>query len=224
MATTKGTASFTPSSDAQEGSLWDAAAMLLEAAPPADDLEAEHARAVSDLSRQIGAELGLGGRALEALALGAFLHDVGKNAVPEAVLLKPGPLTPPEWELVKGHPESGERMARAAGYPRGPAGDQAPPRALRRGRLPRRDRGRRDPAGGAHSGGRRRLRGDGRGQALQGAALAAPEAPRPPAIPQGHDLDRTEVPLVRVVRALIVRGIGADVIRYGRFVARHLLL
>ena len=91
MAATKGTASFTPSPDAQEGSLWDVAAMLLEAAPPADDLEAEHARAVSDLSRQIGAELGLGGRALEALALGAFLHDVGKNAVPEAVLLKPGP-------------------------------------------------------------------------------------------------------------------------------------
>jgi len=121
VATTKGTASFTPSSDAPEGSLWDAAAMLLEAAPPADDLEAEHARAVSDLSRQVGAELGLGGRALEALALGAFLHDVGKNAVPEAVLLKPGPLTPPEWELVKGHPESGERMARAAGCPRGPA-------------------------------------------------------------------------------------------------------
>ena len=95
--------------------------MLLEAAPPADDLEAEHARAVSDLSRKIGAELGLGGRALEALAIGAFLHDVGKNAVPEAVLLKPGPLTPPEWEHVKGHPESGERMARAAGCPRGPA-------------------------------------------------------------------------------------------------------
>ena len=92
--------------------------MLLEAAPPADDLDAEHARAVSDLSRQIGAELGLGGRVLEALALGAFLHDVGKSAVPEAVLLKPGPLTFPEWELVKGHPESGERMARAAGYPR----------------------------------------------------------------------------------------------------------
>src|SRR4028118_1869497 len=121
VATTKGTASFTPSSDAQEGSLWDAAAMLLEAAPPADDLEAEHARAVSDLSRQIGAELGLGGRVLGALALGAFLHDVGKNAVPEAVLLKPGPLTPPEWDLVKGHPESGERMARAAGCPRGTA-------------------------------------------------------------------------------------------------------
>ncbi len=118
MAATKGTASFTPFSDAQEGSLWDAAATLLGAVPSADDLEAEHARAVSDLSRQIGQELGLGGRALEALALGAFLHDVGKNAVPEAVLLKPGPLTPPEWELVKGHPESGERMARAAGCPR----------------------------------------------------------------------------------------------------------
>ena len=78
-------------------------------------------RAVSDLSRRIGAELGLGGRALEELVPGALLHDVGKNAVPEAVLSKPGPLTPPEWELVRGHPESGERMAEAAGCPRATA-------------------------------------------------------------------------------------------------------
>jgi HD-GYP domain-containing protein (c-di-GMP phosphodiesterase class II) len=121
VAVAKGATSFAPSSDAREGSLRDAAAVLLEAATPADDLGAEHARAVSDLSRRIGAELGLGGRALEALALGALLHDVGKNAVPEAVLLKPGPLTPPEWELLKGHPQSGERMARAAGCPRATA-------------------------------------------------------------------------------------------------------
>jgi putative nucleotidyltransferase with HDIG domain len=117
LAATKGTASFTPSSDARQGTLWDAA-VLLEAAPPADDLGTEHARAVSGLSRKIGAELGLGGRELEALALGALLHDVGKNAVPDAVLLKPGPMAPPEWELVKRHPQSGERMARAAGCPR----------------------------------------------------------------------------------------------------------
>lgn len=120
-ATKQRTTSFAHSSDVQEEPFWDAAAMLLEAAPPADDLEAEHARAVSDLSRQIGAELGFRGRALETLALGALLHDVGNSVVPEVVLRKPGPLTPPEWELVKGHPESGERMARAAGCPRGPA-------------------------------------------------------------------------------------------------------
>ena len=119
MGVTKGTAfSILSSSDAREGPFWDAPSSSIAAATPVDDREAEHARAVSDLSRLIGAELGLGERALEALTLGAFLHDVGKCGVPEAVLLKPGPLTTPEWDLVKRHPESGERMAEAAGHPR----------------------------------------------------------------------------------------------------------
>ena len=60
---------------------------------PRGRLRAKHARAVSGLSHQIGAELGLGEQALKTLALAAFLHDLGKNAVPEAILRKPGPLT-----------------------------------------------------------------------------------------------------------------------------------
>ncbi|CAA9440168.1 MAG: hypothetical protein AVDCRST_MAG01-01-3554, partial [uncultured Rubrobacteraceae bacterium] len=54
----------------------------------------------------------------------------------------------------------------------GRPGDQAPPRALRRGRLPRRARRGRDTVGGAHSGGRRRLRRDGPRQALCQRAAA----------------------------------------------------
>ncbi len=62
---------------------------LLKSAPPPAACGVEHARAVSDLSRRIGAELNLGERALETPTLGAFLHDVGKNAVCETILRGP---------------------------------------------------------------------------------------------------------------------------------------
>ena len=47
---------------------------------------------------------------LEALHRGGYLHDVGKIGVPDAVLLKPGPLTPDEFELMKRHPEIGDSL------------------------------------------------------------------------------------------------------------------
>ncbi len=44
------------------------------------------------------------------LAMGLLIHDIGKIAIPEPILNKPGPLTPPEWELVKTHPAAGVSM------------------------------------------------------------------------------------------------------------------
>jgi HD-GYP domain-containing protein (c-di-GMP phosphodiesterase class II) len=44
------------------------------------------------------------------LAMGLLIHDIGKIAIPEAVLNKPGKLTPEEWELVKTHPQAGASM------------------------------------------------------------------------------------------------------------------
>src|SRR5215211_5614755 len=70
----------------------------------------EHSLAVANLSRAVGVELVLGEEALEVLALGALLHDVGKLGVADAILEKPSPLTEEEWEIVKCHPEVGARM------------------------------------------------------------------------------------------------------------------
>jgi HD-GYP domain-containing protein (c-di-GMP phosphodiesterase class II) len=44
------------------------------------------------------------------LAMGLLIHDIGKISIPEAILNKPGPLTPPEWELIKTHPAAGVSM------------------------------------------------------------------------------------------------------------------
>jgi putative nucleotidyltransferase with HDIG domain len=70
----------------------------------------EHAHAVADLSRSVGMEFGLGEGALEALELGALLHDLGKLGVPAAILQKPSLLTSWEMEIVERHTDIGARM------------------------------------------------------------------------------------------------------------------
>src|SRR5215212_7146488 len=70
----------------------------------------EHSLAVANLSRAVGVELVLGEEALQVLALGALLHDVGKLVVADAILEKPSPLTEEEWKVLKRHPEVGARM------------------------------------------------------------------------------------------------------------------
>ena len=65
------------------------------------------------LARQavaLGKALGLGPVDLQALHRGGYLHDVGKVGVPDAVLLKPGRLTPQEFELMKRHPDIGDAL------------------------------------------------------------------------------------------------------------------
>ena len=86
------------------------AASLLEAAVPRDGYTIDHALAIAKLSRRVGVEFDLSEEALEALTLGALLHDLGKLGVPEAVLEKVGPLTQQDWELIKRHPDIGARM------------------------------------------------------------------------------------------------------------------
>ena len=83
---------------------------------------------------------------MENLRVASLLHDVGKIGIPDAILLKHGPLTKDEWQIMRGHPEIGHRilakapfMAKAAelvlsheerfdgsGYPRGLAGAAIP--------------------------------------------------------------------------------------------------
>src|ERR671917_121864 len=70
----------------------------------------EHSIAVANLSRAVGLDLVLGEQALQVLALGALLHDVGKLSVPGALLHKSGSLTQHEREYIEGHSEMGARM------------------------------------------------------------------------------------------------------------------
>jgi HD-GYP domain-containing protein (c-di-GMP phosphodiesterase class II) len=59
---------------------------------------------VADVAVAIGRRLGFEGNDLEAIEIGALVHDVGKVGVPEAILNKGGPLDDAEWEVMKRHP------------------------------------------------------------------------------------------------------------------------
>ena len=63
---------------------------------------AEHSRRVADLCTKVGGEV-LSGMDTFVLEVAALLHDIGKVGVPDNVLLKPGPLTDDEWELMSRH-------------------------------------------------------------------------------------------------------------------------
>ena len=69
-----------------------------------------HCERLADLSAQLGQSMGLGGDQITALRRAGSLHDIGKIAVPDAILLKPGPLTPAEADVMKTHPEVGEKI------------------------------------------------------------------------------------------------------------------
>lgn len=71
-----------------------------------------HTERVTALSVELAAALGFRGRELEAIRWGAYLHDIGKLSIPDRILLKPGPLTDEEWELMKRHTEIGYDMLR----------------------------------------------------------------------------------------------------------------
>jgi putative two-component system response regulator len=69
-----------------------------------------HCQRLAQYASGLGLALGLNEDDLSALARGGFLHDVGKIGIPDAVLLKRGPLTHDEYELIKQHPVVGERL------------------------------------------------------------------------------------------------------------------
>jgi HD-GYP domain-containing protein (c-di-GMP phosphodiesterase class II) len=79
-----------------------------------------HTRAVSLLAVQIGERLGLSPLRLRTLAVGALLHDIGKLAVPDEILQKPGPLTDDEFDVIRRHPGWGdELLAELGGFGHG---------------------------------------------------------------------------------------------------------
>ncbi|HWM91200.1 MAG TPA: HD domain-containing phosphohydrolase [Thermoanaerobaculia bacterium] len=85
----------------------------LAAAIEAKDPTTEgHVQRVAHLSVLVGRKLGYDERRLRLLRYGAMLHDVGKIGVPEAILNKPGGLTPDEKEMMEQHVEIGLRIIR----------------------------------------------------------------------------------------------------------------
>ena len=75
-----------------------------------------HTNRVTALALRMGTALSWEPARLQALRWGAYLHDIGKIAIPDAVLLKPGQLSGAEWVVMRSHVEAGTRFAAALGF------------------------------------------------------------------------------------------------------------
>jgi putative nucleotidyltransferase with HDIG domain len=121
----------------------EALALAIEAK---DQTTHDHLERVEVYAVEVGKELGLTPSELEAVRASALLHDIGKLAVPEYIISKPGKLTPEEFEKMKVHPVVGAEILErvrfpyavapivqshhekwdGSGYPDGLAGEQIP--------------------------------------------------------------------------------------------------
>jgi len=81
-----------------------------------DSYTAGHSRRVQQLGLAIGRELGLSQAELDLLGHAALFHDIGKLAIPDAILLKPASLTEDEWALMQSHAEEGARIIDRLGF------------------------------------------------------------------------------------------------------------
>jgi diguanylate cyclase (GGDEF)-like protein len=110
-----------------------------------DARTAAHSLAVSRYCELLGREMGLPEQRVQRLRLAGMVHDIGKVGIADAILEKPGPLSPAEWDQVRRHPEMAARILGAReltdirewvlarheqpdghGYPRGLSGDAIP--------------------------------------------------------------------------------------------------
>ena len=90
---------------------WLGTAEALAAALEAkDSYTADHASSIAELASEVGSEFGFDDEALRDLRYAAIFHDIGKIAIPDAILNKPGPLTMGEFEVIKRHPIVGEQI------------------------------------------------------------------------------------------------------------------
>jgi putative nucleotidyltransferase with HDIG domain len=91
-------------------------ALLLGDVVEADDTyTGEHCKDVVHLALDVAREMGLGAEEQRTVEFGALLHDIGKIAVPKAIVNKPGKLDPHEWEIIKTHTVEGQRMLERVG-------------------------------------------------------------------------------------------------------------
>jgi len=122
------------------------AAAILAAVASRDAYTAEHSHAVVERALAVARELGLDAEATQEVRQVALLHDIGKLAIPDSMLRKPGPLTDDETCVMRTHPVESERIVAAlpglrhlgravraeherfdgTGYPDGLSGDAIP--------------------------------------------------------------------------------------------------
>ena len=92
-----------------------AAASLAKAVDLRDTYSGSHSARVAELAARVAARLGLDDEQIELSRLAGSLHDLGKLAIPEEILRKPGPLTGPERLVLERHPQIGSRMLDSLG-------------------------------------------------------------------------------------------------------------
>ena len=71
-----------------------------------------HSDEVARIARTLALSMGLSRYEADIIHVAGHLHDIGKIGVPDEVLAKPGPLTPPEWRAIRRHPEAGADILR----------------------------------------------------------------------------------------------------------------
>jgi len=69
-----------------------------------------HSERVAALGRRIASSLGLAQSIVDTVGQAGLLHDIGKIGVPEAILQKPGSLSPEEWRIMRAHPVTGAQI------------------------------------------------------------------------------------------------------------------
>ncbi|MGH7483930.1 MAG: HD domain-containing phosphohydrolase [Longimicrobiales bacterium] len=82
-----------------------------------DDDTGQHTRRVAELAAWLARRLGQPGLEVDALRRAAPVHDLGKIAIPDAVLLKPGPLSVEEYEIMKSHTVRGAQLLQGSPWP-----------------------------------------------------------------------------------------------------------
>ncbi len=80
-----------------------------------DEYTGHHTEDVVALSVAVAEDMGVDEDVLRATEMGALLHDIGKIAVPDEIINKPGPLNDEEWAIMKTHTVEGERMLQQVG-------------------------------------------------------------------------------------------------------------
>jgi putative nucleotidyltransferase with HDIG domain len=88
---------------------------LAAAVEAKDTVTSRHLQAVGRLATQLATAVDRDLVETDDFLYGCLLHDVGKIGVPERILMKPGPLTADEWEVMRRHPQTGARVVRPLG-------------------------------------------------------------------------------------------------------------